>query len=133
MFNDILDKAKELGIMISDSEIRKDLTNAGDKINNDAEASKLINDYNSYRKKAVDELIAKNATPEKIEKVNAEIEKQFEKISENELIKAYITIDKAFNALIEDVNSILGYYINGGNENPAAGCSGNCSSCNSNC
>lgn len=129
MFNDILDKAKELGIMISKSEIRKDLTLAGDKINNDPEASKLIKDYNNMRKESIDALIAKNASPDEVDSVDQEIQKELDRISENPLIKDYMAVNKAYNSLIEDVNDILGYYINGGNENITAGCSGNCSSC----
>lgn len=129
MFNDIIEKTKELGIMISKSKIRKDLTLAGDRINNDAEASKLIKDYNDMHRNAVNELMAKDASPDEVDSVNEDIQKELDRISENPLIKDYMAVNKAYNSLIEDVNNILGYYINGGNEDVTAGCSGNCSDC----
>lgn len=133
MFNDILDKAKELGIMISESEIRKDLTAAGDRVNNDPEAAKLIKEYNKNKKDTINGLLARDASPEEVEAAEKKMHDELNKISENSLIKDYMTVSKAFNSLIEDVNNILGYYINGGNENVTAGCSGNCSDCNGGC
>ena len=52
--------------------------------------------------------------------------KEFEKLCQNENIKAYLDANSAFSNMINQVNSIIGYFVKGGDE---GGCSGNCSSC----
>ena len=55
-----------------------------------------------------------------------EAQEAFEKICENKNIKAYLEANRAFSSMIEQVNTIIGYFVKGGD---ASGCGGNCSSC----
>lgn len=123
---EILQKAKELGMMIADSKEFTNLKAAEDKQLSDPEAQKLMMEYATKR----DELTARaskdGVTKEDFEDIKYQSQQAFEKICENENIKAYLEANKAFSSLIEQVNSIIGYFVKGGE---ASGCSGNCSSC----
>ena len=48
------------------------------------------------------------------------------KICENKNIKNYLDANRSFAMMIEQVNTIIGYFVKGGE---SSGCSGNCSSC----
>ena len=56
----------------------------------------------------------------------SKIQEEFEKMCVNENVKAYLDASNAFSNLINQVNSIIGYFVKGGD---AGGCSGNCSGC----
>ena len=123
---EILQKAKELGMMIADSQEFATLKAAEEAQLADSEATALMAGYAAKR----DELSAKMATPditkEEIEAIKKEYQDEFDKICENKNIKNYLDANRSFAMLIEQVNSIIGYFVKGGE---SSGCSGNCSSC----
>ena len=113
--NDILQKAKELGMMIAESGELEKLKIAEERQLADPEAQKLMMEYAQKR----DELAKKAQSPD----ISKE---EFEKMCVNENVKAYLDASNAFSNLINQVNSIIGYFVKGGD---AGGCSGNCSGC----
>ncbi len=123
---EILEKAKELGIMIAESGEFEKLKIAEERQLADKDAQKLMMDYAAKR----DELAAKASKPdigkEEFEGIREEMQKEFENICKNENIKAYLDASNEFSNMINQVNSIIGYFVKGGE---ASGCSGNCSSC----
>ncbi len=123
---EILQKAKELGIMIAESEIYETLKTAEENQLADPDAQKLMMAYAVKR----DELNKKASTPditkEAFEQIKSEAQSEFDKICENENIKAYLDANRAFSSLINQVNSIIGYFVKG---EDGSGCSGSCSSC----
>ncbi len=123
---EILEKAKELGIMIAESGEFEKLKIAEERQLADKDAQKLMMDYAAKR----DELAAKASKPdiskEEFESIREEMQKEFENICQNENIKAYLDASNEFSNMINQVNSIIGYFVKGGE---ASGCSGNCSSC----
>lgn len=124
--DEILQKAKELGIMIAESGEFEMLKIAEERQLADPEAQKLMMEYANKR----DELNRKASFPEiskeEFEEIRKQMQEEFEKLCVNENIKAYLDANSAFSNLINQVNSIIGYFVKGGEE---SGCSGNCSSC----
>ena len=123
---EILQKAKELGIMIADSREFINMKAAEEKQLSDPEAQKLMMEYAQTRDELSKRASKDGITKEDFEEIKFESQKAFEKICENENIKAYLEANRKFSSLIEQVNSIIGYFVKGGEE---SGCSGNCSSC----
>ena len=124
--NDILQKAKELGMMIAESGELEKLKIAEERQLADPEAQKLMMEYAQKR----DELAKKAQSPdiskEEFEDIKNKMQEEFEKMCVNENVKAYLDASNAFSNLINQVNSIIGYFVKGGD---AGGCSGNCSGC----
>lgn len=123
---EILQKARELGIMIAESGEFEKLKIAEERQLADPEAQKMMMEYATKR----DELSQKAQSPgiskEDFEDIKNQMQAEFEKMCENENIKAYLDASNNFSKLINQVNSIIGYFVKGGEE---SGCGGNCSSC----
>lgn len=124
--NEILQKAKELGIMIAESGEFEMLKIAEERQLADPEAQKLMMEYATKRDALASKAQAPDTTKEEFESIKDEMQKEFEKMCENENVKAYLDASNTFSNLINQVNSIIGYFVKGGEE---GGCSGNCSSC----
>ena len=130
MRNEIIEKAGELGTMIAESEERKRVTEASDKMNANEEAVNLLKTYNDNRKAATEKLRGTNPSKEELKEFKDYVQKEFEKVAENPLISEYIEASREFDNMVQQVNAVLSYFITG-EENSGSGCSGNCSSCSS--
>lgn len=132
MQNPIIEKAQELGKLISESEIRKAATLAADKMNNDETAITLLAAYNETRRAETEKLRGKEPTKEELEAFKKLMEEEFAKIMKNDVIATYVAANKELDTLVEQVNAVLAYYISGEEQHQhGGGCSGNCSSCSS--
>lgn len=130
MRNTIIEKAQELGTLIAESPEKERVSVAGDKMNNDEEATTLLRQYNENRKAATEKLRGKEPTKEELEEYRNYVQAEFEKIAANPLIAEYIESSKEFDNMVQQVNAVLSYFITG-QEAAEGGCSGNCSSCSS--
>lgn len=123
---EILSKAKELGMLIAESGELEKLKIAEERQLADPEAQKLMMEYAQKR----DELSAKAQNPditkEEFEDIKNKMQEEFEKMCTNENVKAYLDASNTFSNLINQVNTIIGYFVKGGD---AGSCSGNCSGC----
>ena len=128
MENPIILKAQELGELIKESEIRKAAVEASDKMNNDETAVMLLANYNEIRRCETEKLREKEPTKEELENFRKVMQEEFEKIMKNDIIASYVAANKELDALVEQVNAVLAYYIQGEEENGHS-CGGNCSSC----
>ncbi len=122
----ILEKAKELGIMISKSQQFANLKEAEAAHIADKEAVQMMVDYSNKQQDIQKRASVPDITKEEILKLKEEAQAEFEKICKNDNIKAYLEASQTFARMIEQVNSIIGYFVKGGQE---SGCSGNCSGC----
>lgn len=128
MENPIILKAQELGELIKESEIRKAAVAASDRMNNDETAVMLLANYNERRRCETEKLREKEPTKEELETFRKVMQEEFEKIMKNDIIATYVAANKELDALVEQVNAVLAYYITGEEENGHS-CGGNCSSC----
>lgn len=124
--DEVLQKAKELGMLIANSQEFALVKATEEAQLADEEATALMMEYSNTQDELSKKASDPNITKEEFEEIRNESQKAFEKICENKNIKAYLDANRSFSAMIQQVNSIIGYFVKGGD---SSGCSGNCSSC----
>ncbi len=124
----VMEAATRLGKLISESRERKNAVAAADTLRNNAAASEMMAKYNELRQSEMLKLQQKEPTKEELENFQKLMQDEFNRLAENEVIKAYIEANGKYEGLVKRVNSVLAYYING-EENEEGGCGGNCASC----
>lgn len=120
----IIEKTRELGEMIQESEEMKALKAAEARQAEDENAKTLLMEFNMQRMNLGRDIQAGKITEEEaVEKNNKAFDELLEK---SESIKAYFEAQKALDKVVNEINGILTYYITG--QAPGA-CSHDCSSC----
>lgn len=125
--NDIIEKARELGKMIAESDEMKALKGAEEMQLADPDAQVLMMEYANTRERLSERATSGDVSKEEFEKIQTEMEQAFQKLMTNDNIKRYIEANKSFKTLIDQVNAIIAYFVKG--EEQQGSCSGNCSSC----
>ncbi len=121
--NEVLDKTRELGVLIQASEQMKNMKNAEILQANDDKAQELMKEYNLTRLNLARDMQAGKISREEAVKKNNEA---FDDIVErSDTIKKYIAAKKEFDTLVNQVNQILNFYITGQDPN----CTHDCSTC----
>lgn len=123
---EILEMARELGQAIANSELMANAKKAEDIQNNDETAQKLIGEYNLKRMQLGQRVQKENPTKEEMEAIRQELADEFDKLMQNESIKNFIEARKSLDAVLEQVNNIISFYVNGKTE---GGCTSDCSTC----
>ncbi len=121
--NEIADKARELGEMIQSSEEMKKVKNLEILQENDDNAQELLRDFNLQRMNLARDMQSGKISREDAVKKNNEAFDAM--IAKSETIKNYIEAKKEFDALVNQINQILNFYITGQDPN----CTHNCSTC----
>lgn len=123
MNNDILEKTRELGELIQNSEEMKKVKDAEIAQSEDEEAQKLLQEFNLSRMNLARDMQNGNISREEaIEKNNKAFDEVLEKSA---TIKDFIDAKNEFDAVINQMNQILNYYITGQDPN----CTHDCSTC----
>lgn len=125
--SDITNKARELGMMIAESDEMKALKGAEELQLADKEAQQLMMEYANTRDRLAARASDPGVTKEDFEAIQKEMNEAFQKLMTNENIKRYMEANNNFKALIDHVNSIIAYFVKG--EEQQGSCSGNCASC----
>ena len=121
--NEIFEKTRELGALIQASEQMKNVKNAEIMQENNDKAQELLKQYNTKRINLARDMQAGKISREDAIKQNNEA---FEEIvTKSEIIKKHIEAKKEFDAMINQVNQILNFYITGQDPN----CTHDCSTC----
>lgn len=119
----IIEKAKELGVLIQESEELKKVKELEAKQQEDENAKTLLMEFNMNRMNLGRDIQSGKITEEEAIKLNNEA---FERlVNSSEVIKAYVEAKKDLDRIVTEVNGILNYYITG----QAPGCGHDCSSC----
>ncbi len=119
----IIEKTRELGELIANSDEMKRLKEAEAKQEADETAKTLLLEFNMNRMNLGRDIQNGKITEEEAIKLNGEA---FEKMVEScESIKEYVEAKKALDRVVTEVNGVLNYFITG----QAPGCSHDCSSC----
>lgn len=121
--NEIADKARELGEMIQSSEEMKKVKNLEILQENDDNAQELLREFNLQRMNLARDMQSGKISREDAVKKNNEAFDAM--IAKSETIKNYIEAKKEFDALVNQINQILNFYITGQDPN----CTHNCSTC----
>ncbi len=125
--NPIIEKARELGMMLAESDEMKALKGAEELQLADPDAQVLMMEYANKRDEIAKKAQKPDITKEEFEQIQGEMEEAFAHLMTNDNIKRYIEANKEFKLLIDQVNSIIAFFVKG--EEQGGSCSGNCSSC----
>ncbi len=127
---EIFEKARELGEAIIESNEYKELKAAELRQENDEEALTLLKEYSEVRSRLASEIQKGDVSEDRIAEIREELEEAYSKMTTNDAITAYINAQRTFQAIIDQMNSIISFHITG---KMPGGCSGNCSSCGGSC
>lgn len=119
----IAEKAHELGQMIKDSDEMKTLHEAEEAQAHDEQAQKLVAEFNLKRMNLARDMQEKKLSQEDAIKQNNEAFNEM--VEKSETIKNYVEAKKAFDKLVNGVNSTINIYIMG----EQGGCTHDCHTC----
>ena len=132
----MIDKAKELGLALSESEEFQRVTAARAAFEQDAVSLALMDQYNDTQDKIVELLESTDPDPSEITALSQDLERLQGELSEAPAFVAVIEAQKQFQALMRQVNGVIGECIGlSGAEDilsfssSSSGCSGSCASC----
>ena len=129
---DIIEQVRELGRMIQTDESYKMMKEAEKSADADTELQELIKEFNLKRLAINTENAKVQKDPDKIKKLNVEMQKVYSDIMSNEHMVAYNEAKQKYNALTVRVNTILQNCIAGEDPNTTdydAACTGSCATC----
>ena len=127
---EIFEKARELGEAIIESEEYKALKKAEEEQENDPVALELLKNYSELRQALAAEIQKGDVGEERMAQIRDQLEEAYEKMTTNDHITAYINAQRLFQAIIDQMNSIISFHITG---KMPGGCSGSCSTCGGGC
>lgn len=119
----LLEKAHELGEMIQESPEMQALKAAEAAQEADSEAQELLKAFNLKRMNLVRDMQAEKITREEATKLNSDAFSEM--VESSATIKAYVEAKKDFDAVVQQINGIINYYITGQDPN----CTHDCSTC----
>lgn len=123
----IFEKTRELGEMIRESEEMKAYKKAELIQQEDDQSQEAMKEFNLNRINLARDLQnGKLSREEAVEKNNKAFEELCEKAP---LIKEYVEAKERFDSMVNQVNTIINFYITGS----TGGCSHDCSSCGGGC
>lgn len=123
---EIIEKAKELGKLISETEQVKSLAAAKSAYEQDKDIQELLGQFNLHKISMAALSKQENPDEERINDHEEKLKEVYDKIMQSELMTQYQIKSQAVEQLLGQVNNIINFYVSG--EAPG-GCSGNCSSC----
>lgn len=123
---EIFDKARELGEAIVSSDEYKALKLAEARQEQDEEAMKLLQEYSALRRELSEEINKGDVSEERLSEIRDAVSAAYEKTVENDIIADYINAQRTFQAILDQMNTIISYHVTG---QLPGGCGGSCSSC----
>jgi len=123
---EIIEKAKELGMLLKDSDIVKDYIAAKTAYEQDRKIQELLGQFNLHKMSM--SMLAKQEHPdeERIADHEKQLEDVYNQIMQTELMVDFQQKSERVDSIIGNINSIINLYVSGGS---TSGCSGSCSTC----
>lgn len=121
---DYIEAAAALGQALVESPQYKKLNAAEAETFSDTEAANILVEY----RKAQQEMAAAasgDISKENLDQIRTKLLEKQRELNSNLIIKNYLDSKKAFDQMMQEVNSVLTHYLEGGSSN----CSGSCESC----
>ncbi len=128
MKKEILKKCEELAELLKQDERMIALAEAKNAYDDSAEIKRLMVEYNVQQIALTEEYKKDTRDEEFIKIINNRIEEIYNAISNDPVMKNYISAQEEVNLFMQEVNSEINFFITG--DRP---CSHDCSSCSSNC
>ena len=126
---EVIEKARELGIALSDDKRCKRLQAAKAANDEDSELQALIGEFNLKKMQLNNEFNKGSAqqAKEKLAEIEKELKEVYNKIMANSAMTEYTAAKKDVDELLEQINSIIKISVTG--DSAGSGCSGDCSAC----
>lgn len=123
---EIIEKAKELGLLLKDSEIVKDYIAAKTAYEQDRRIQELLGQFNIHKMSM--SMLSKQENPdeERIAEHEKKLEEVYNEIMQSELMVDFQQKSEKVDAIVSNINSVINLYISGGS---TGGCTGSCSTC----
>lgn len=123
---DIIEKAKELGALLQESEQVQKYNAAKAAFEQDEATQKMVQEFNLHRMTMMTLGGGENPDEERIKEVEERLKDVYGKIMESASMKEMQEAGKAVEEMMGQVNGVLSFYVTG--EEPQS-CSHDCSSC----
>ncbi|MDR0405581.1 MAG: YlbF family regulator [Clostridiales bacterium] len=127
----VVEKAKELGLMLAESEEFIRMRTAEQARQADPDAQILLAAYNTARTEISARARREDVTPDEMQAIRNDMEREYGKLQKNAAITEYIGAMSAFNDLMRGVNAAIASYISP--EQGDCGCGGDCGGCGGGC
>lgn len=123
---EIIEKAKELGLLLKDSDIVKEYIAAKTAYEQDRTIQELLGQFNLHKMSMA--MLSKQEHPdeERIADHEKQLEDVYNKIMQTELMIDFQQKSEKVDTIVSNINSIINLYISG---NSTGGCTGSCSTC----
>lgn len=136
----ILEKARELGIALSESDEFINMTRTREAMEADTQLMDELNEYNAMQESIARLLTMDGDNQAEIQQMSRDIERLHDELIANETFRAMLEAQAEFQQLMKRVNAIIGMCIGAENraeetddgEDDEGGCGG-CSGCCANC
>lgn len=130
----VIDKARELGVMIQQDERYAAYYAAKDANDNDETLQNMINEFNMKRMQLNSEMSKEQRDEAKLAELDKAIKNLYSDIMSNENMDNYNKAKNAMDALLNEINMVITFSANG--EDPMScpttqehSCGGSCSTC----
>ncbi len=123
---EIIEKAKELGLLLKDSDIVKEYIAAKAAYDNNLEMRELLGQFNLHKMSIAMISKQENADEERLAEHEDKMGEVYNKIMESPLMIDFQEKSRRVETIIGNINSILNLYVTG---ESASGCTGSCSTC----
>ena len=121
----IIEKAKELGALLENSEIVRKQRAAKKDFDNDTELQDLIGAFNMAKMSLMNESNKDTPDNEKVEQFRQQTTEAYEKVMQHPVMERLNDAEIALEGLLNQVNSILQQSVTG----EQGGCTHNCATC----
>ena len=122
----IIEKTKELGQLLQDSDVVKNLAKARADYEQSKEIQDLMGEFNLHKMTIAAIGKQENPDEERLARHEEKLSEVYNKIMENELMTNYQQKSQAVETLMAQINNIISFYITG--EEPTS-CTGSCATC----
>ena len=131
----VIDKARELGVMIQQDERYTAYYAAKEANDKDEALQGMINEFNMKRMQLNSEMSKEERNEEKLGELDDKIKSLYGEIMANENMARYNKAKSAMDSLLNQINMVITYSANGEDpmtcpcEEVTVNCSGSCSTC----
>jgi len=125
----VIEKARELGVALSESSEFKRLHEARTAMDADNALTNMLDSFTSKRQEIADALEDEEVDGVELSAVSREMERMQAILLENSLFKEMLDAQNEFQTLMSRVNKVIATCIGMENADDEGGCSGGCGSC----
>ena len=128
----VIDKARELALLIIETDEYKKLKEAEAEFAVDKKSSELMNEYQTLQNSMLEGL-KQDMAKEEIDAIKASLMDKQKEINEYDVTKDFLFARSGFEAMMQQVNEVIAFVVQG-EEGGGSGCSpSSCASCGGGC